>query len=189
MTSDEAVAHVIDALTTEAIPFMVVGSLATNVHGVPRSTRDADFVVEVSPGALERLVATLGPAFRLNPQASFETITGTTRHVIELRGSPFTFELFGLTDDPHDRERFVRRQRMRLLARHAFVMTAEDTVITKLRWARQGNRAKDLDDARNVLAVQGSSLDWTYIERWCAQHGTRALLDSLRQSLSSGDSC
>lgn len=186
MTSDEAVACVIDALVSEAIPFMVVGSLATNVHGVPRSTRDADFVVEISPGALERVMTTLGPAFQLNPQTSFETITGTTRHVIELRGSPFTVELFDLTDDAHDRARFARRQRVPLLSRHAFVMTAEDTVITKLRWAHQGNRAKDLDDARNVLAVQGSSLDWAYIEHWCAEHGTRVLLESVRQSLPSG---
>jgi hypothetical protein len=30
-----------------------------------------------------------------------------------------------------------------------------------------------LDDARDVLAVQGpETLDMAYIERWCARHGT-----------------
>ncbi len=39
----------------------------------------------------------------------------------------------------------------------------------KLRWGRN----KDLDDARDVLAVQGpETLDMPYIENWCAMHGT-----------------
>jgi hypothetical protein len=41
--------------------------------------------------------------------------------------------------------------------------------VQKPRWGR----SKDLDDAREVLAVQGpESLDMVYIENWCAQHGT-----------------
>ncbi|MCW5558620.1 MAG: hypothetical protein KIT22_12405 [Verrucomicrobiae bacterium] len=54
------------------------------------------------------------------------------------------------------------------------ILTAEDVVITKLRWAR----AKDLDDVKDVLSVQGDTLDWTAI------HGTRAKLDEIRASIS-----
>jgi hypothetical protein len=43
VTSDAAVTAVIDTLQHLHVPFMIVGSLATNFHGVPRSTRDADF--------------------------------------------------------------------------------------------------------------------------------------------------
>jgi hypothetical protein len=52
-------------------------------------------------------------------------------------------------------------------------------IIQKLRW----NRDKDRDDARNILAVQGDTLDFTYIERWCEAHGTRGRLEELRQSI------
>ncbi len=46
-------------------------------------------------------------------------------------------------------------------------------MVQKLRWGR----SKDLDDARDVLAVQGpESLDMAYIEKWCAQHGTTGRL-------------
>jgi hypothetical protein len=57
--------------------------------------------------------------------------------------------------------------------------TAEDVVVQKLRWGR----VKDAEDARFILAVQGDALDFTYIERWCDQHGTRALLDKLRNEI------
>jgi hypothetical protein len=56
-------------------------------------------------------------------------------------------------------------------------------VITKLRWAVQGQRGKDRDDVRDVLAVQGDRIDWAYVYAWCAQHGTRALLDEIRRSI------
>jgi hypothetical protein len=39
-----------------------------------------------------------------------------------------------LGDDPHDQERFRRRQRVEILGRTALVATAEDMIITKLRW-------------------------------------------------------
>jgi hypothetical protein len=159
---------------------MLVGSLATNFHGVPRSTRDADLVVQLQPQDLSRIANQLGPRFRSVPQASFETITGTVRHVIELVGSVFTVELFELTDDPHDQARFARREAVQVLDRDAFVASAEDTIVTKLRWARTGRRDKDFDDARNVVAVQEERLDWKYIEHWCEQHGTTALLARVR---------
>ena len=51
-------------------------------------------------------------------------------------------------------------------------------VVQKLRWGR----SKDLDDARDVLAVQGpESLDMAHIEKWCGAHGT---LERLRKALS-----
>ena len=37
---------------------------------------------------------------------------------------------------------------------------------------------------RDVIAVQGDEvLDWDYIHRWTAEHGTRELLDEIRASI------
>jgi hypothetical protein len=80
-------------------------------------------------------------------------------------------------------ERFSRRRPGTVAGRQTFILSAEDVVVTKLRWSRRGARTKDLDDARNVIAVQRDALDWDYIHRWCEQHGTRQLLDNIRASL------
>lgn len=183
MTSDEAVVAVLDALEAVGIPYMIVGSLASNFHGIPRSTRDADFVVEPLPGSLQRLAETLPRDLRLQAQGSFETVTGTTRYVIDLAGSPFVCELFVRSDDAHDRERFTRRLRVRVLDRVAYVASAEDMVVTKLRWASEAQRSKDREDIRNILAVRGSELDWPYLRGWSSVHGTEALLDEIRGSI------
>jgi hypothetical protein len=183
VTADEAVVAVLDALETARVPYMIVGSLASNFHGIPRSTRDADFVVEVPPGNLAHLGGALPPGLTLQRQGAFEAVTGTTRYLIELAGSPFVCEMFVRSADAHDRERFSRRQRVRLLERVAFVATAEDMIVTKLRWADAAGRSKDIDDVRNIAAVRGSALDWAYVQRWAAEHGTAGLLERIRGSI------
>lgn len=183
MTADEALVAVLAALEAADIPYMIVGSLASNFHGIPRSTRDADLVAELEPGRLERLAAALPSNLALNLQAAFETVTGTTRYLIELAGSPFVCELFVRSDDEHDRERFARKERVLMMGRQAFVASAEDMIVTKLRWASEAHRAKDRDDIRNILAVRAADLDWAYLERWALAHGTMTLFNEIRASL------
>ena len=185
MTADEAVVAVLEALDAAAIPYMIVGSLASNFHGVPRSTRDADFVVQLSPDSLQRLRASLPAGLALERQSAFEGVTGTVRHGITLSGSPFICELFELSDDPHDRMRFDRKVRARVLGREAYVASAEDMIVTKLRWTAGAGRSKDREDVRNMLVIQGSSLDWAYLDRWTGIHGTSQLLAEIRSSLPS----
>ncbi|MCK4341052.1 MAG: hypothetical protein KAY37_04935 [Phycisphaerae bacterium] len=183
MTSNDAVAAMIDALEAVNVPYMLVGSYSCNAYGVARSTKDADFVVQLQPEAVHELCEQLGNQFRLDPQMSFETVTGTTRHIVHIKNSPFRIELFCVSDEPHDLERFARRRVVEVWGRKVYHPAAEDVVVTKLRWAKHGQRSKDTDDVRNVIAVQGDNLDWDYIHRWCDEHGTRELLDEIRRSI------
>ncbi len=187
MTSEEAVLAVIDALEETSIPYMVVGSFSTNYYGVARLTNDADFVIQAEAGAISALASRLGPGFRLDPQMAFELVTGTTKHVVQLTDTPFIIELFHLSDDSHDQERFRRRRRVKLLGRESYLPTVEDVIVTKVRWFAQGERDKDSGDVRNVIAIQGGRIDWDYVCSWCDQHGTREALDEIRRSVPPAD--
>ena len=79
MNSEDAAIEVVEALEALAIPYMLVGSFSSNFYGIPRATHDADFVVQLQEGQIRDLMQKLGPAFRLDPQTSFETVTGTNR--------------------------------------------------------------------------------------------------------------
>lgn len=185
MNGVEATAAVIDALESLAIPYMLVGSFSSNYYGIPRSTEDADFVIELKDTPVKTIVGALGSQFKWDPQIAFETITGTTRNVVELLDGDFRVELYRLSADPHDQERFRRRRRITLAAVHrdAYLPTAEDVILTKLRWSQHGQRSKDREDVRDVIAVQGDRIDWNYVHPWCEQHGTRQILDEIRQSI------
>ena len=180
MSGNDATLAVIDALVALDINYMIVGSYASNSYGIDRSTLDADFVVELGEASLPELFRRLRPEIRFDPQMGFETVTMTRKHVAEVEGSEFQIELFQLGDDPHDRERFHRRHEVQSRGRSMFILSLEDVIVTKLRWAR----SKDKDDVRDVIAVQGQErIDWAYVHRWTDQHGTTALLDEIRRSI------
>jgi hypothetical protein len=176
---DEVALRVADALGAAGVSFMLVGGFSSNYHGLPRSTKDVDFVVQLSAPLNEAFAHTLGPEFEAVPQMSFETNTGTQRQEFRVAGTFFKVEVFRLSDDPHDQVRFHRRQSVLVDGRRVFFPTAEDVIIWKLRWAR----AKDREDVRAVIGVQGDKLDWPYIESWCERHGTRALLEQIRRTV------
>ena len=179
MTAGESITlQVAKALDACAIPFLLSGSFASNYYGIPRSTRDADFVLQSQQAAGPELDKTLGDDFNVEPQLSFETATGTYRQVLRHKKQPFKVELFLLSQDPHDQARFSRRRAVQLFGHQIWLPSPEDVIITKLRWAR----GKDKEDARDVMAVQRDQLDWSYIEQWCQRHGTLSLMEQVRQS-------
>jgi hypothetical protein len=152
---------------------MIVGFFSSNRYGVPRATHDADFVVGAKGIQWTRYLTELPEGFELDPQASFEMVTATQRKIIEIPSLPFTIVLFELSSDEHDQLRFSRRRKLTLLGRDAWLHTAEDVVIQKLRWSRGARRPKDFSDVVAVMQVQGPArLDWSYIEGWCEKHGT-----------------
>lgn len=186
MKSAEAFLVVIEVLERRGIPYMVVGAFASNVYGVPRSTQDADIVINLGDRSVDEIAQSLGPEFKLDSQMSFETITGTSRYVIEHLPTQFEIEFFLLRDDAYHQTRFSRRTQVDHQGRSIWAASAEDMIIMKLRWGITGRRGKDIDDVINILKVQkarGVQTDWSYVHHWCDEHGTRALLDKLRSSL------
>jgi hypothetical protein len=179
---NEIVAKVTDALQRCSIPFMIVGSFSSNVHGVERSTKDADIVLQLDQ-PIGNLIKALGSDFHVDPQMGFETVTMTLRYIANHLAPPFKIELFMLSDDPHDKARFSRRRLEKIGDRKVFVASPEDVVITKLRWSKGGRRAKDVEDVRGVLAVLQGKLEMDYIRRWCTEHGTLDLLEKTLQSI------
>ncbi len=179
MRLEELAIKVVEAAEALGVDFMAVGAIAAGTYGIPRSTRDVDLLVSIAPeGNVDRLSAALEPWVEFDPQIVFDTITWGRRHVGTSLGTPpFKVELFETFDDPFVQSEFARRQRVfvPMLGRTTWLPTAEDVIVQKLRWGRR----KDLDDARDVLAVQGpESLDMEYIRHWCAAHGTSERLEN-----------
>ncbi|MBS0206218.1 MAG: hypothetical protein JSS49_25260 [Planctomycetes bacterium] len=185
MIGEEATAKLIDGLEALQIDYMVVGSFSTNFYGIPRSTHDADIVIQLNNSSLAELQSHLGREFKVDMQLTFETATGTRRNIVTFANSSFKIELFRLSMDPHDQQRFQRRQRVfvQQLDRYANVPTLEDVIVFKLRWAVEAGRSKDRQDIRDVIAVQRGRLDWEYVFRWATEHQTRVCLDEIVRSI------
>jgi hypothetical protein len=184
MTAEEIALRVVEILNSHSVDYMLVGSLSTNFHSIVRSTKDADIVIPDKLSEIARLIAREFNELKLDPQFGFESVTATKKLILRAPESEgFVVELFGQADDEHDIERFRRRMRVDWFGRTAWIATAEDAIITKLRWAHRLAREKDVTDVRMVIATKGDALDWPYIEKWCDIHGSRPLLERIRDEL------
>lgn len=183
MSSEAAVAEVIQVLEATNTPYMVVGAFSSNAYGIGRATKDADFVIKADSPRVIEIARRLGPDYHLQRQMQLETITGSVRNIIKYSPTDFDIELFRLTNDDHHQSRFARRVRRSIpsINCEAWIPTAEDVIIQKLRWGRR----KDLDDVVNVLSVSGETLDNEYLLHWTDMHGTSELLQQLRDELGS----
>ena len=180
MNGTESLLELVAAFERSGIPYMIVGSYSSNFYGIPRSTKDADLVVHMPSTDWAKLPGVLPNGIEMEDQMSFEMVTSTRRELLRVKDSLFQIELFRLSDDMHDRSRFERRRKVEIFPGvEVFLPTAEDVIVQKLRWNLGAKRPKDFADVVAVMQVQGRTLDWSYIEKWCAAHGT---LDVLAQA-------
>jgi len=170
---EEVLARVIRLLTDLGIPYMIAGSLASSFHGRPRTTHDADIVIDPAPEPLDRLVAELSAAHlyvdlavareALRARRQFNVIDATTA---------FKLDLIIRKDHPFNREEFARRQPAELAGLPMTLATAEDTILSKLEWAKKGGGSeRQLADVAGIVDVKGPELDREYIHRWAVALG------------------
>jgi hypothetical protein len=64
MTSNESITlRVAEAIEACGIPYLLSGSFASNYYGIPRSTRDADFVLQTARAVGQEFATQLGEDF------------------------------------------------------------------------------------------------------------------------------
>ena len=171
------VARVLERLD---IPYVVGGSLASSLHGIPRSTNDADLAVELGQEKVRPLVEALEGRYYVDEERARDAVRRQASfNVIEL-ATMFKVDLFVLGAGPLDREELARRQRIELpeSGDELEVASAEDTVLQKLHWFRLGRGVSDRQwqDLLGVLQVQGSRLDRQYLDRGAGLLGVEDLL-------------
>ena len=94
MTSERAVARLIEALEQEGVGYMLVGAYSSNLYGVPRATDDADVVIEFGSFNIVEFCQRLGTEFTLDRQIMMEGFTGSMRNIIHFRPTGFDIEVF-----------------------------------------------------------------------------------------------
>ena len=165
MTFGQVLAVVIGLLERSGIPYMVTGSLASSFHGEPRSTRDADIVIDPSPASIQPLVDGLTAAgFYVDAAVAREAVAARSQfNAIGPDAAKIDFII--RRDRPFSVQEFRRRQEADLLGTPGFVASAEDVILAKLEWAKATGSERQLDDVAGILAV-ADELDLPYIQRW-----------------------
>lgn len=164
-------------LNDSGIAYMITGSTAGNRWGVPRSTHDVDVVVQFSPPEVPKVVAAFESEYFIQeisvrsifrPPHQFNAIDNES-------GGKIDFWL--LAQSPYEQQAFRRRRQEWILGEPAYVATAEDVILSKLRWCKLSHSDRQLDDVAGIVAVQGETLDQSYLRRWAKEIGVEDTLE------------
>lgn len=173
---------VISALEDLGVPYHVGGSLASMAHGVPRTTLDADIVVGLAPAKVAEFLARLGPGFVSNPEALADSLRKKRSNNLIHFETMLKVDLYPAKDDPFSQSEAARRQQRNLpglAGRPVWCCSAEDIVLRKLTWYRDGGQVawRQWEDAVQVLKMQAGRLDLAYQRHWAEFLGAGELLE------------
>ena len=169
MTEQELLLDCLRRLNAAAISYYLTGSMASNYWGIPRTTHDLDFVIQLPPSNIDKIVAAFSPDYFLDQEAVRAAYQPPHQfNVIDTR-SALKVDFWLPRPAPFDREMFRRRARISLFGEPAWITTAEDSILHKLVWNRITPSERQLGDAAGVLAVQTQKLDVEYLKKWAEQ--------------------
>lgn len=172
MSVEEVFRVLQQALDGIGIPYMVTGSFASSAHGEPRASKDIDVVIAPTREQLIELIRQF-PAGKYHA-LEFEALDAFDRrsmfNVIDY-ATGWKIDLIVKKGRPFSDVEFNRRQELDFAGLRLSFATAEDILISKLEWVKEGESQRQLEDAAGIIRVQGENLDTAYVEYWVRQLG------------------
>jgi hypothetical protein len=179
VTEQELLVDCLRRLNRRGIAYMLTGSMASNAWGVPRSTHDLDFVIQLPPSEIPGFVAAFHGDYHID-EASVRAACRPPHqfNVIDHR-SALKADFWLLQPVPFEREMFGRRLQDSVFGETCWLATPEDVILHKLYWNSITPSDRQLGDAAGVAAVQRGKLDDAYLRRWAVELGVSASLENV----------
>lgn len=163
------------------IPWIVGGSVASSIHGVPRATQDIDLVAELRRTHAKPLATALEAEFYIDEDAIRDAVLRRASFNLVHLDTMTKVDVFVPKGDPLSAAQIRRRQFIQVGATPEEtlpVLSAEDVVLQKLRWYDAGQRISERQwrDVLGVLKVRAGALDECYLRQQATDAGLGELL-------------
>src|SRR5687768_5121268 len=176
----------IRAFDTFGIDYVVVGSIASSIHGEYRASGDVDLVADVKLHQVQALAEKLEAEFYVDDVMMRRRATsdGRSFNIIHLRAI-FKIDIF-VPATELGKQQLARREQHLLDStglQRIWIASAEDTILAKLNWYRLGQGTSELQwrDVTGIIGAGRARLDQDYLNSWAERLG---LTDLLRRALS-----
>jgi hypothetical protein len=169
MREEDLLADCLRRLNRTGVTYYLTDSMASNYWGIPRTTHDLDFVVQLPMSAVPRILHEFSVDFYIEEAAVRAACQPPYQfNAIDTR-SALKVGFWLPKPEPFDREMLRRRAQVTLFGEPAWISTAEDVILHKLIWNRISPSDRQLGDAAGVVAVQADALDKNYLRHWATE--------------------
>ena len=174
--------QIANTLEQHGIRYVLVGSFASSIHGMYRSTADIDILADIKMDQVRPLFEALRDRFYVDETAMRDAVVQRRSFNAIHFDSVFKVDFFVPKTDDFSRAQLDRRQSRKLSRDRdetVWVASAEDTILAKLRWFRAGQEASTTQwsDVVGVLGTSRDTLDFEYLRKWAKELGVDDLLE------------
>jgi len=170
VTEQDLLRECVRRLNECGIQYMLTGSMASNAWGIPRTTHDLDFVIQLPPSQVPALVkAFSGQDYFLDEAAVRAAYQPPHQFNVIHVPSALKADFWLLRPVAFEREMFSRRLKDVWFGEPLWLATAEDVILHKLYWNRITPSDRQLGDVAGVVHVQRGKLDEAYLRYWAGQ--------------------
>lgn len=152
------------SLDEHHIKYMVSGSIALNIYGIPRMTRDIDIVIELSENVIDEFTG-LFPDSYFDRKVIKDEIKRKGMFNIIDHSTGFKIDFIIRKDTEYFNLAFSQRQRIIEFGTELWVISLNDLIIAKLIWIQQYQSELQMFDIQNLML--NSDRDIVYIKKWC----------------------
>ncbi|HEV3049709.1 MAG TPA: hypothetical protein VGX50_05335 [Longimicrobium sp.] len=151
------------------VEYVIGGSIASSIYGIPRATQDVDVIADLREEHIPAFVAALRDDFYLDEPAVRDAVRRrSTFNVIHLH-TMFKVDVFVAKDDAATTQELARGQPYvppEIPDARIALASPEDVVVQKLYWYRPGDHVSERQwtEAIQVLKVRGTALDQGYMQ-------------------------
>jgi hypothetical protein len=180
---EDVLLFIIEKLEKHGIDYMVTGSFASNLHGIPRATFDADIVINSDFERVKAFLKELGNNFYVDIKTVEEAFD--TRGIFNILHFETGFKIDFIIKKETDyfEKEFERRKPHKFKEKICFFASPEDTILSKLWWAKKSDSERQFQDAVGVAKVQKGKLDEKYLLHFAKLLSVSSLLQKLLREL------
>lgn len=171
--------RIIKALEHANIPYMISGSIGSSFHGQPRATNDADIVIDPTPQQITVFIKSLGPDCYVSKEAAKQTIQNRSMFNVIDTQLGYKVDLIIRKNRPYSQQEFSRRSKTSFLGIDVYVLSPEDSILSKLEWSKGRQSETQHKDALGVLMTQKDNLDFDYLKKWARELDIEDVLKNL----------
>ena len=166
----------------QGVTYVLVGSLASSMHGMYRSTADIDLLADIKPDQVRPLLNALEKSFYVDKLAVRQAIAQHRSFNAIHFESVFKVDIFIPKADDFAKKQLERRQLRKIapdIDQFIYVATAEDTILAKLRGYSAGDEVSSTQwsDVVGILGAQRLNRDVKYLRQWADTLDVRDLLE------------
>jgi hypothetical protein len=181
---NEALTALLCVLNGLGVKYFAVGSVASSIHGLPRFTQDVDLVVELDQTQVEPIASLISREFYMDRDEARRAVgLGRAFNLIHF-ATASKIDIFPMQQNEFHRSEMSRSSEEAWIIPgegtvQLPVASAEDTILSKLVWYKQGGQVSDRQWSDLLGVAAGTGRDWEYMREWAPRLGVADLLERL----------